>query len=91
LVFKMKWPAPEASAVLTEMLDDSETLFLNQTKDTTKTGLRLAERYALGGRDALILAVFLNPSISEFRTFDKDLIRLRRVEHGRRTLIISPA
>ena len=64
---------------------------MNQTKDTTKIGLRFAERYVLGGRDALILASFLNPSIAEFKTFDKELIRLRRVEHGRRKLIIHEA
>lgn len=88
LVFKMKWPSNEAAEVLREMLGDNHVLFLNQTKDTTKTGLKFAERYGLGGRDALILASFTNPSISEFVTFDKELIRLRRVEHGRRKLTI---
>jgi len=88
LVFKMKWMADDATDVLTEMLDGTNILFLNQTKDTTKIGLRFAERYALGGRDALILASFLNPSIAEFKTFDRELIRLRGVEHGRRKLTI---
>src|SRR3990170_2248480 len=91
LVFKMKWASDDASEVLTELLDDTNILFLNQTKDTTRIGLRFAERYALGGRDALILASFLNPSIAEVKTFDKELIRLRRVEHGRRKLIIHAA
>ena len=91
LVFKMKWAPDDASGVLIEMLDDTNILFLNQTKDTTRIGLRFAERYALGGRDALILASFLNPSISGFKTFDKELIRLRRVERGRRRLIIHAA
>lgn len=88
LVFKMKWASDDAAEVLTEMLDDNHVLFLNQTKDTTKTGLKFAERYGLGGRDALILANFVNPSVPEFVTFDKELIRLRRVEHGRRKLTI---
>ena len=88
MVFKMKWASDDAVEVLTEMLDDSHVLFLNQTKDTTKTGLKFAERYGLGGRDALILANFVNPSVAEFVTFDKELIRLRRVEHGRRKLMI---
>ena len=91
LVFKMKWASDDASEVLTELLDDTNILFLNQTKDTTRIGLRFAERYALGGRDALILASFLNPSVAEFETFDKGLIRLRKVEHGRRKLIIRAA
>jgi predicted nucleic acid-binding protein len=88
LVFKMKWTPDDAAEVLTEILDDSHVLFLNQTKDTTKTGLKFAERYGLGGRDALILASFVNASVAEFVTFDKELIRLRRVEHGHRKLII---
>lgn len=91
LIFKMKWASEDATELLTEMLDDSHVLFLNQTKETTKTGLRFAERYALGGRDALILANFLNPSVAEFVTFDKELIRLRRVERGRRKLMIHAA
>jgi predicted nucleic acid-binding protein len=91
LVFKMKWASNDASEVLTEILDETNILFLNQTKEATKIGLRFAERHALGGRDALILATFLNPSISEFITFDKELLRLGKIEHGRRKLIIRAA
>ena len=91
LVFKMKWDRDEASKTLLEILDDGEVLFLNQTKETTRTGLRFAEQYAIGGRDALILASFMNPSVSEFRTFDKELIRLGKVERGRRRLSICAA
>ena len=91
LVFKMKWDRDEASKTLLEILDDAEVLFLNQTKETTRTGLRFAEHYAIGGRDALILASFLSPPVVEIRTFDKELIRLAKVEHGRRKLNIRPA
>jgi predicted nucleic acid-binding protein len=91
LVFKMKWASADATEVLTEILDDNHVLFLNQTKDTTRVGLKFAERYALGGRDALILASFLNPSVAEFQTLDKELNRLRRVEHGRHKLTIHSA
>jgi predicted nucleic acid-binding protein len=91
LVFKMKWAPDDALGVIVEMLDDTSILFLNQTKDTTRIGLRFAEQYALGGRDALILAGFLNPSVAEFATFDKELIQLRKVEHGRRRLTIRTA
>jgi predicted nucleic acid-binding protein len=91
LVFKMKWRSNEAAEVLMEMLDDSHSLFLNQTKDTTNTSSKFAERYGLRGRDALILANSTNPSVAEFVTFDKQLIRLRRVEHGRRKLTIRAA
>jgi predicted nucleic acid-binding protein len=91
LVFKMKWSAADAAEALTEMLDDTHVLFINQTKDTTRIGLKFAERYSLGGRDALILANFVNPSVVEFRTFDKALVRLRRVAYGRRKLAIHSA
>jgi predicted nucleic acid-binding protein len=91
LVFKMKWAAAEAAEALTEMLNDAHVLFINQTRETTRIGLKFAERYSLGGRDALILASFVNPSIAEFRTFDKEMLRLRRVEHGRRKLVIHSA
>ena len=37
------------------------------------------------------MASFVNPSVAEFETFDKELIRLRRVEHGRRKLMIHSA
>ena len=67
LVFKIKWAPLDASDVLTDVLNDTKILFLNQTKDTTKIGLRLGERYALGGRDALLLASFLKSFRSRVR------------------------
>ena len=88
LVFKLKWMPEQAGLVLREALDDRNNLFLNQTLDTTRTGLALAERYALGGRDALILACFLAPPISYLQTFDKALLTLERVVYGRRMLKI---
>jgi hypothetical protein len=87
----MKWDRDEASKTLLEILDDAEVLFLNQTTETTRIGLRFAEHHALGGRDALILASFLNPSVLDFRTLDKELIRLGKVERGRRKLSIRAA
>ena len=88
LVFKLKWMPEQAGLVLREALDDRNNLFLNQTLDTTRTGLALAERYALGGRDALILACFLAPSVAYLETFDKALLTLERVVYGRRMLKI---
>ena len=90
LVFKMKWASSDAE-VLTEMLDDTHVLFLNQTKDITRVGLKFAEGYAIGGRDALILASHVNSSVAEFQTLDKELIRSRSVEHGRHRLTIRSA
>jgi len=88
LVFKLKWTPEETGRVLREVLDDADILFLNQTRETTRIGLGLAERYALGGRDALILASFLNPSVPEMVSFDKPIITLGKVAHGRRELKI---
>jgi predicted nucleic acid-binding protein len=90
LVFKLKWTPEETGQVLREVLDDAEILFLNQTRETTRIGLGLAERYALGGRDALILASLLDPSVSELVSFDKSIIALGKVAHGRRELKIRP-
>jgi len=90
LVFKLKWIPEETGQVLREVLDDPNILFLNQTRETTRIGLGLAERYTLGGRDALILASFLDPSVSEMVSFDKPIIALGKVAYGRRELKIRP-
>jgi len=86
LVFKLKWSPEEAGLALREALDDRNNLFLNQTLDTTRTGLALAERYSLGGRDALILANYVSSSVSHLQTFDKALLALERVVYGRHEL-----
>lgn len=88
LVFKLKWRSQEAGQVLRDVLEEDDLLFLNQTRATAKIGLRLAERYALGGRDALILASFLAPSVSEMVSFDKQITALSKIVHGSRELKI---
>lgn len=88
LVFKLKWLPEEAGLALREALDDRNNLFLNQTLDTTRTGLALAERYSLGGRDALILANYMSSSVSRLQTFDKALLTLERVVYGHHELKI---
>ncbi|MGO9645044.1 MAG: type II toxin-antitoxin system VapC family toxin [Candidatus Bathyarchaeia archaeon] len=88
LVFKLKWSAREAAQVLRAAVDDEDILFLNQTKVTTRTGLRIGHTYGLGGRDALILASFLDPSVPEMLSFDKALITVGKIADGRRMLRI---
>lgn len=88
LVFKLKWSPEGARLALKEALDDRNNLFLNQTLDTTRTGLALAGRYSLGGRDSLMLANYTSPSVSYMLTFDKALLALERVVYGRRKLKI---
>jgi hypothetical protein len=90
LIFKLKWTPEEPRQVLREVLDDADVLFLNQTRETTRIGLGLAERYALGGRDALTLASLLDPSISEMVSFNKAIIALGKVARGGRELKVRP-
>ncbi|MGD0637952.1 MAG: type II toxin-antitoxin system VapC family toxin [Nitrososphaerales archaeon] len=90
LVFKMKWEGGEASRVLLEASADERNLFINQTLTTTRIGLQLATKYSLGGRDALILGSLLAAGIGELVTLDEELIRLKRVAHGRRNLAVRP-
>jgi predicted nucleic acid-binding protein len=88
LVFKLKWSPDGARLTLREALDDRNNLFLNQTLDTTRAGLALAERYSLEGRDSLILANYMSPSVSYMLTFDKTLLSIGRAIFGRRELKI---
>jgi predicted nucleic acid-binding protein len=90
LVFKMKWSPDQASKVLIEACTDERNLFINQTLTTAKMGLRVATRYGVGGRDALILANLLTARIAGFVTMDDELIALRRVAYGSLTLVIRP-
>lgn len=83
LVYKLKWIPEEAGRILREVLNERKNLFVNQTRDTTKLGLRLAEEYGVGGRDALILASFLHSAISEMLTFDKAILALGTIVYGR--------
>jgi predicted nucleic acid-binding protein len=87
-VFKLKWSPEGARLALREALDDRNNLFLNQTLDTTRTALALAGRYSLGGRDSLILANYMSPSVSHMVTFDKALLSIGKVVFGRRELKI---
>lgn len=89
LVFKMKWDPNEAKATLGELIADKNSLFLNQTMQTTRVGLLLAVKYSLGGRDALILANLLISNIPNIVTFDQGLIKLKSVSHGNRVLKIQ--
>src|SRR3972149_3583640 len=87
LVFKMKWASDDASEALMEMLEDTSILFVNQTRDTTKIGLRFAERYALIGSDLFILSTFHNPSIVLLTIDNKKQFLRSKGKHGRRKLI----
>lgn len=90
LVFWAKWNPVEARKAVWDACSDVNNSFVNQTARTTKTGLELAVRHGLGGRDALILASLLAAKVREFRTFDKSLLALKQVSFGRSSLSIRP-
>ena len=74
---------------LWDACSDVDNSFVNQTARTTKTGLELAVRHSLGGRDALILASLLAMKVREFHTFDKGLLSLRQISFGKSSLSIK--
>jgi len=91
LVFWARWDPVEARKAVWDACSDVNNLFVNQTFRTTNTGLELAVRHGLGGRDALILASLLASKVKEFRTFDKNLLALKQVSFGRASLVVKPA
>jgi predicted nucleic acid-binding protein len=90
LVFKMKWTSRDASKALTEASMDRRNRLINQTLTTTRLGLHLAIEHNLGGRDALIVANFLDARISRFVTFDMALLALGDLRYGDAVLAIRP-
>ncbi|GIU72779.1 MAG: hypothetical protein KatS3mg003_2258 [Candidatus Nitrosocaldaceae archaeon] len=88
-VFKLRIDAKVIADILMEYIDN--TLFLPITYDTTRLGLRIAVKYMLGGRDALIIASYLNSNIRRLVTFDKELLKLNKIAlEGKRIDIIKP-
>ncbi|MDD2666691.1 MAG: type II toxin-antitoxin system VapC family toxin [Methanocellales archaeon] len=91
LVYAQKWGRDQAMDVLTDYVDMDTTLFLNQTKGITRTGLSIGREYGLGGRDSLILASFLSNGIGKMVTFDKSLLALDKISmDGRVMHIVLP-
>ena len=90
LVFWAKWNPVEARKAVWDACSDANNSFVNQTARTTKTGLELAVKHGLGGRDALILASLLSAKVRDFHTFDKSLLALKRVSFGKSSLGIKP-
>ncbi|KPV63597.1 MAG: hypothetical protein AOA66_0729 [Candidatus Bathyarchaeota archaeon BA2] len=53
--------------------------FFNQTKRICIVGLNLAVKHRLGGRDALIIAIFIANKVSTVYTHDQDLLVLSKI------------
>jgi len=91
LVYKQKWMKNDAKNILTDFVDLDTILFLDQTKEITKLGLKIGADCGLGGRDALILANFLFNSIKRMITFDKELLDIKEVMiEGKKLEILRP-
>ncbi len=80
LVYGQSWTRQEARRRLEILLRLPFMVFFNQTKSTTVLAMNLAERYALGGRDSLILASFLANRVLEVYTHDSELLRVSELE-----------
>jgi predicted nucleic acid-binding protein len=90
-VFKLRRrPADTVKALLEYM---SLALCLPINSMTVERGLRLALKYSLGGRDALILASYLSSKdVSAFVTMDRSLLSLKEIGFGKKMLrIVSSA
>ena len=90
LVFWAKWSPADARKAVWDACSDANNSFVNQTARTTKTGLELAVRHGLGGRDALILASLLAAEVREFYTLDKVLLALKQISFGKSNMSIKP-
>jgi len=79
LVFRQKWLPDEAGRRLTMLLRHPFIKFYNQTKTVSVIALRLAEKHALGGRDALIIGNYLANRVPNLYTHDDDLLKLEEM------------
>lgn len=89
LVYARKWEREDARRRLTALLKDPYVKFYNQTRDSTMLGLHLAEKYAIRGRDALILSNLLMNKVGVIYTHDKEIKRLAKVTWQGRDLAIE--
>jgi predicted nucleic acid-binding protein len=76
LVFYSQWIPNEAANRLKMILKHPYIKFCNQTKQTSQLAINLATKHNLGGRDALIVANFLQNKIPLIYTHDNELLRL---------------
>lgn len=79
LGFGQKWVPAEARRRLGMVIRHPHVEFCIQTKRVSETGLALASRHGLCGRDSLILAGFLANKVPVVLTRDEELLSLRRV------------
>jgi len=88
LVYARKWERDETRRRLTALLKDPYVKFYNQTREATVLGLHLANRYAIRGRDALILSNLLVNKADMIYTHDEEIKKLGEVTWRDRSLVI---
>ncbi len=79
LVFAHKWVPEEAADALRVLLKNPNTVFHNQTRETSIIALNLSVKHNLGGRDALIIANFLANQTPIMYTHDKELLKHQKI------------
>lgn len=89
LVYARKWERDETRRRLTSLLKDPYVRFYNQTKEVTILGLHLANRYAIRGRDALILSNLLVNKVDAIYTHDEEVKKLGKVTWRDRSLTVK--
>lgn len=91
LVFRRKISPSDSRLKLVELLGDQRVSFLNLNKAISLLALRLAVKTKLGGRDALLIGIYLHHSVPEIYSHDEDLIKLHEVSiKGKHIRITDP-
>lgn len=89
LVYKQKWVRQDAGARVLSFMRLKNVIFFNQAKSIVRNGIYLANKYGLGGRDALILGNYLFNGVSKMFTHDKELVGLSKISLGGKELSFS--
>jgi predicted nucleic acid-binding protein len=89
LVYKQKWVREEASDRLLSLIGQSHVSFLNQTKFICRNAVHLANKYEIGGRDALILSNYLFNNISQMQTHDHRILDLGKISVREKELVFN--
>lgn len=88
LVYAQKWRRKKAEKVLNNLINIEDTKYLEQNKNTTKLGLKIANKYEIGGRDSLIISTLLGKT-KKLITLDKELLNHKKIKINNKTLKIK--
>ncbi len=88
LVYAQKWRRKKAEKVLNNLINIEDTKYLEQNKNTTKLGLKIANKYEIGGRDSQIISTLLGKT-KKLITLDKELLNHKKIKINNKTLKIK--